>query len=153
MVKVQSSEYVFSVWVWETISKLKLHKLEQSDTECQFSMSNQSHAFSQVPDVDSDPSLDILISGTREKQPVACYVAIRMTLYGHSVPLICSKSFDLIQILQNYYKYDQVLIILSNIVPLFIESPESLLKYEKFINIINSCIIVADRTCMKIAKN
>lgn len=54
--------------------------------------------------------------------------------------------------LQSYYKYEQVIIALSSLVPLFLESPESLLKNEKFMGLVVG-IVQADRTYMKIAKN
>lgn len=152
MVRQQSSEQAFCSWAWETVSRLRLHFLERSDQACQFAMSNQSQAFSQVPDVDSDPSLTTLISQIREKQPIACYVALRMTTYGHSVPLICSQAFDLLQILMASHRYEQVLIVLSNIIPLFLECPESLLKHEKAVPLI-ATLTSADRTYVKMAKS
>lgn len=105
MVRAQSSEHVFSLWSWEMVSKLRLHMLEQSDGACQYAICNPREAFSYVPDLDSDASLEPLVTGLREKHPIACYVAVRMTLWGHSVPLICSHSFEQLQILVNSIRY------------------------------------------------
>lgn len=54
--------------------------------------------------------------------------------------------------LQTYYKYDQILIVLNDIVPLFLESPEVLYKNDKFMSLILG-LAQADRTYMKMAKN
>lgn len=60
--------------------------------------------------------------------------------------------FLALQVLQSYYKYEQITIAMSNLVPLFLESPESLLKNEKFMGLVVG-LIQADRTYMKMAKN
>ncbi|CAB0036559.1 unnamed protein product [Trichogramma brassicae] len=152
IVRPQSNEQAFSHWAWDTLARLRLHQLEQSDSVCQYSISCPSQAFSSVPDLEADAKLEILINGIRDKQPVACYVAIRMTLMGHSVPLICNKGFELLQTLQTHYKYKQLIITLNSLVPLFLDCPESLIKHEKFISVIVS-LIQADKTYMKMAKN
>ena len=152
MVRPQSNEHAFSLWSWEMVSRLRLHQLDQSDAISQCSIVNPGDAFSHVPDLDSDATLETLVVALREKQPLACFVALRMTLWGHSVPLICSKGFDQLQILQCYYKYEQMLQALHNIIPLFLNCPESLLRNEKFLGLIIA-LITADRTYMKMAKN
>ncbi|KAJ8667148.1 hypothetical protein QAD02_008810 [Eretmocerus hayati] len=152
MVRTQTSEQAFSIWAWDTLTRLRLHQLEQSEAACQYAISNPAQAFVCVPDLDSDPALGLLVEGLREKQPTACYAAVKMTMLGHSVPLICSKGFGLLQILQSYYKYEHVIVALSSLVPLFLECPESLLKNESFMSLVTS-LVQADRTYMKMAKN
>ncbi|XP_043670805.1 ectopic P granules protein 5 homolog isoform X1 [Vespula pensylvanica] len=152
IVRPQNSEQAFSLWAWEMLSRLRLHQLDQSDELSQRAISNPTVAFSYLPDMDSDPSLEILNTGVREKQPIACYVAVIMTLWGHSIPLICSKGFNQLQTLQCYYKYEQVLIALHHIVPLFVDCPDSLFKNDKFISLVIT-LVTADRTYMKMAKN
>ncbi|XP_012284320.1 ectopic P granules protein 5 homolog isoform X2 [Orussus abietinus] len=152
MVRPQNNEQAFIIWAWEMIGRLRLHRLDQSDIVCQYVISNIGKTLSQVPDMESDPSLENLEKGVREKQPIACYVAAIMTTWGHAVPLICIKGFAQLQILQCYYKYEQVLIALHHMIPLFLECPEALLKNEKFLNLI-VCSAIADRTYMKMAKN
>ncbi|XP_033214682.1 ectopic P granules protein 5 homolog isoform X2 [Belonocnema kinseyi] len=152
MVRPQSNEHAFSLWTWEMISRLRLHQLDQADTVSQCSIVNPGEAFSHVPDLDSDATLESLVLALREKQPIACFVALRMTLWGHSVPLICSKGFDQLQILLSYYKYEQMLQALHNIIPLCLNCPESLLRNEKFLGLMIA-LITADRTYVKMAKN
>lgn len=152
MVRPQSNEHAFSLWAWEMISRLRLHQLDRSESTSRYTISNPSVALAHIPDIDTDPTLEVLVSGVREKQPIACYVAVLMTTWGHSIPLISLKGFNQLQILQCYYKYEQVLIALHHIVPFFLECPESLIKNEKFSSLVIS-LITADRTYMKMAKN
>lgn len=98
MVRPQSNEQAFSIWAWDTLSRLRLHQLEQSEAACQYAISSPGQAFSCVPDLEADASLEVLVTGLRDKQPIACYAATRMTLYGHSVPLVCTKGFELLQV-------------------------------------------------------
>ena len=152
MVRPQSNEHAFSLWSWERVSRLRLHQLDQSDAVSQCSIINPGNAFSHVPDMDSEATLETLVTAVKEKQPIACFVALRMTLWGHSVPLICSKGFDQLQILQFYYKYEQIMQVLHDIIPLFLDCPESLLRNDKFLGL-TTALITADRTYMKMAKN
>ncbi|XP_076173051.1 ectopic P-granules autophagy protein 5 isoform X2 [Ptiloglossa arizonensis] len=152
IIRPQNAEHAFSFWAWEIISKLRLHQLDQSEAVCHHVLMNPTDAFSCIPDMDSDSYLEILVIGTREKQPIACYLATLMTLWGHSVPLICSKGFSQLQILQCYSKYEQVLICLHHIVPLFLECIDSLSKNKKFVNLIIS-LITADKSYSNMAKN
>ncbi|XP_053972222.1 ectopic P granules protein 5 homolog [Hylaeus volcanicus] len=152
MIRPQNAEHAFSLWAWEMISKLRLHQLDQSDAICQYSLMNLAEAFASIPDMNSDSSLETLMIGTREKQPIACYVATVMTLWGHSVPLICSKGFSQLQILQSYCKYEQILVCLHHIIPLFLECVDSLIKNQKFSSLITS-LIAADKSYMNVAKS
>ncbi|XP_034176460.2 ectopic P-granules autophagy protein 5 isoform X1 [Osmia lignaria lignaria] len=152
MIRPQNAQHPFSLWAWDVISRLRLHQLDQTEALCHNALLNPAEAFSNVPDMDSDSYLEILTIGIREKQPIACYVATVMTLWGHSVPLICSKGFSQLQILQYYCKYEQILICLHHIIPLFLECVDSLLKNDKFISLIMS-LIMADRSYMKMAKS
>ncbi|XP_011503160.1 PREDICTED: ectopic P granules protein 5 homolog [Ceratosolen solmsi marchali] len=152
MVRPQSNEQIFVFWAWETLTRLRLHQMEQSESACQYAISSPEQAFACVLDLESDDSLDILLTGLRSKQPIACYAAVRMTLYGHSVPLICSKAFELLQVLLCNCKYEQVLIVLNDLVPLFLDCPESLLSNDTFMKIVLRLICV-ERTYMKMAKS
>lgn len=152
MVRPQNSEQAFSLWAWEMMNRLRLHQLDQSDSVCQNTILNPAESLACVPDMESNSILEILAKGVREKQPIACYTSVLMTLWGHSVPLICIEGFSQLQTLQCYYKYEQVLVCLHRMVPLFLECTDSLLKNDKFVSLIVP-LITADRTYMKIAKN
>ncbi|KYM83710.1 hypothetical protein ALC53_05824, partial [Atta colombica] len=145
IVRAQNSEQAFSLWAWEMMNKLKLHQLDRSESVCQYTISNPTESLSCVPNMESDSFLEILMKGIRERQPIASYVSVMMTLWGHSVPLICVEGFSQLQILQCYYKYEQVLICLHHVIPLFLDCPDSLLKNDKFVSLIVP-LINADRT-------
>lgn len=134
------------------MNRLKLHQLDLSESVCRHTISNLAEGLSGVPNMESDSFLEVLAKGVREKQPIACYVSVLMTLWGHSVPLICVEGFTQLQTLQCYYKYEQVLVCLHRVVPFFLECPESLLKNDKFVSLIVP-LVTADRTYMKMAKN
>lgn len=59
-----------------------------------------------------------------------------MTTWGHLVPVICTKGFDQILHLQLNQKHEAVLFVLNLIIPLFLNSQETLINCEKFQNII-----------------
>nr|XP_033322179.1 ectopic P granules protein 5 homolog isoform X1 [Megalopta genalis] len=152
MIRAQNAEQIFSLWAWDVITRLKLHQLDQTEALCQHTLMDPANALAHVPDMDIDTSLEVLVFGVADKQPIACYVAIVMTLWGHSLPLICLKGFSQLQILQSHCKYEQVLICLHHIVPLFLDCVDSLLKDDKFISLIVS-LITADRSYMNMAKS
>lgn len=152
IIRPQNAEHIFSLWAWDMVSKLRLHQLDQTEALCHYALLNPTAAFAHVPDMDSDLNLEILVTGTREKQPIACYVATLMTLWGHSIPLICLKGFGQLEILQYHCKYEQMLICLHHIIPLFLECVDSLLKNDKFISLVIS-LIMADRSYVKVAKS
>jgi len=152
MVRPQNSEQAFSLWTWEMMNRLRIHQLDQSESVCQHTISNPTDGLAHVPNMEVDPSLEILAKGVREKQPIACYASVLMTMWGHSVPLICVEGFGQLQTLQCYYKYEQVLVCLHYMIPFFLDCPDSLLKNDKFVSLMVP-LITADRTYMKIAKN
>lgn len=131
MVRPQSAEQAFSLWAWETITRLRLHILDQPDHAVWTAMANPVVEFSAVPDMDSDSRLEVVACGMKERQPIASYVAALATTWGHSVPLICTKGFNQLQILLCHYKYDAVLTVLQFTIPLFLNCEESLVRCDR----------------------
>ncbi|XP_017889287.1 ectopic P granules protein 5 homolog isoform X2 [Ceratina calcarata] len=156
MIRWQNAEYQFVSWAWDVISKLKLHRLDQSDAVTRSTLMDPSSSLAGIPDMDIDPKLEILAKGVRDKKPLASYVAILMTMWGHSVPLICSSGFQQLEVLLANYKYEQALSCLYLMVPLFVECVDSsLIKNEKFLGIV-AALLTADSnraSYMKAAKN
>ncbi|XP_063226634.1 ectopic P granules protein 5 homolog [Bacillus rossius redtenbacheri] len=152
MLYAQSSEQVFSAWAWEMISRLRLHVLDQPDHVVWTTMASPSEAMRDVPDMDSSSELEVLAEGVRNKQPIACYAAVLMSTWGHSIPLICTKGLNQLQLLLCFYKYDAVLGVLHRIVPLFLCCEESLLGCDRFLSVLIS-LLTADKTYMKMAKS
>jgi hypothetical protein len=131
MVRPQSAEQAFSLWAWETITRLRLHVLDQPDHIVWTAMANPAVAFSNVPDMDSDIRLEVIARGVKERQPIASYVAALATTWGHSVPLVCTKGFNQLQILLCHYKYDAILTVLQYAIPLFLNCEESLVSCDR----------------------
>ncbi|PNF33683.1 hypothetical protein B7P43_G12333, partial [Cryptotermes secundus] len=152
MVRPQSIEHAFSLWTWETVARLRLHILDQPEHVVWTAMANPAVAFANVPDMDSDIRLEVIVGGVKDRQPIASYVAALATTWGHSVPLICTKGFNQLQILLCHYKYDAILTVLQFYIPLFLNCEESLIECDRFISVLIS-LIMADRTYMKMAKN
>ncbi|XP_008546899.1 ectopic P granules protein 5 homolog [Microplitis demolitor] len=152
IVRPQNNEQAFSLWAWEMVTRLRLHTTDTTESNCRNAIVNPAEAFFHVPDMDTDPTLEVLVQGVREKQPIACWVSVLMTQWGHSIPLICTKGFTQLSILQCFYKYEQILIALHCVVPLFIECSDSLYKNERFCALVSS-LVMADRTYVKMAKN
>jgi hypothetical protein len=131
MVRPQSPEQAFSLWAWETIARLRLHVLDQPEHVVWTAMASPAVAFADVPDMDSDIRLEVIVAGVKDRQPIACYVAALATTWGHSVPLICTKGFNQLQILLCHYKYDAILTVLQLFIPLFLNCDESLVKCDR----------------------
>nr|CAD7569208.1 unnamed protein product [Timema californicum] len=148
----QTFEQVFSVWAWETISRLRLHVLDQQHHIVWTAMANPAETVRDIPDLEVDQELELLAKGVRDKQPIACYVAILLTTWGYSIPLICTKGFMQVQLLLCYYKYEAIIEILHHVMPLFLCCEESLIKSDRFLSIIIS-LLTADRTYIKLAKS
>lgn len=152
ILRPHNSEQAFSLWAWDMVSRLRMHQLDQSNSVCRNAMLNPAKAFAHVPDMESDPALEVLRNGVRDMQPIAHYVAVVMTMLGHSVPLICEEGFTSLAVLTCYHKYEHILMALQHIIPLFIECSESLIKTVMFRSVMKS-LIAADRTYVKMAKN
>jgi hypothetical protein len=95
-------------------------------------MANPAAAFVNVPDMDSDIRLEVIARGVKDRQPIASYVAALATVWGHSVPLICTKGFNQLQILLCHYKYEAILTVLHCTVPLFLDCEESLVNCDRY---------------------
>ena len=96
--------------------------------------------------------LNLIIVGIREQQPLASFVAILMTSWGHLVPLICTKGLVQLQFLQTQQKHEAVIFALHLIVPLFIRCQESLINCDAFQNVLMG-IVNADRGYINMAKS
>ncbi|CAH1956914.1 unnamed protein product [Acanthoscelides obtectus] len=125
-------------WGWQTILRLKLHINDK--------------AFKEIGRVEDVDNYDVLKKGIREQHPLASFVAILMTTWGHLIPLIGSKGLPLLSFIQTHQKHEAVLFALYQIVPMFIESQECLINCEKFQEILLN-LLNADRGYIYMAKS
>ncbi|XP_059479588.1 ectopic P granules protein 5 homolog [Neocloeon triangulifer] len=142
MVRSQSSpEQCLTSWAWGMISRLRLHAND--------SRNRQVDVLSMVCDLEDQ---EILHKGVKDKEPIACFVALLATSWGHSIPLVCSKGFLLLSTLLSHGKYDAVCECLHFILPLFMPCADSLTSNKDFASVF-LLLITADRGYVKMAKN
>jgi hypothetical protein len=113
------------------IARLRLHVLDQPEHVVWTAMASPAVAFADVPDMDTDIRLEVIAGGVKDRQPIASYVAALSTTWGHSVPLICTKGFNQLQILLCHYKYDAILTVLQFFIPLFLNCEQSLINCDR----------------------
>ena len=131
IVRPQSTEQAFNIWTWETITRLRLHILDQPDHVVWTAMANPAVGFACIPDMEADPRFEVVLNGVKDRQPIASYMSVLTTVWGHSVPLLCTKGFIQLQYLLCYYKYDSILTVLQHVIPLFLSCEESLINSER----------------------
>lgn len=149
LVKGQSPHQQFTMWCWNMISVLRLHTFDQNTNSIRRTIRNPADALRFVNELERLPSI---AQGVSENRPIAVYISLLATLWGHSVPLICHKGFPHMQQLLNDYRYSTVIRCLQLVTPLFLDCPESLCKCQTFQTIVNT-ILQADRTYIRMAKD
>lgn len=93
-----------------------------------------------------------LLVGVREQVPIAVFVSLLMTTWGHLIPLICTEGLKQVLYLQYLQKHEAVLFVLYQIVPLFINCQECFINCEKLQEILMN-LLNADRGYISMAKS
>lgn len=138
VLKASEQEPGYIQWAWQTVLRLKLHINDK--------------AFTNIKQVLDPENYDIIIKGVHQQQPLASFIALLMTSWGHLIPLICGNGLSQILFLQSHQKHEAVLFALYLIVPLFIDSQEYIINNERFQEIISN-LINADRSYISMAKS
>lgn len=128
----------YESWCWHTLFRLKLHINDKGIAD-----------FSKIKEPDY---YSVIMKGIKDKQPLANFLSILMTTWGHLVPLVCSNGLKQLIFLEMNQKYDAVILGLFLMVPLFIECQESLINSEDFQNILLG-LLNADKTYVNMAKS
>lgn len=149
LVKGQSPHQQFIAWCWNMVLVLRLHCFDQSSEFVRHAVRNPTEALRIVCEIDRLPSI---LQGVAENRPIAYFVSILTTYWGHSVPQICHKGFAQMQALLNDYRYSTVVRSIQLVTPFFIDCPESLSKCASFQTILTT-ILQADRTYIRMAKD
>ncbi|XP_005180740.1 ectopic P granules protein 5 homolog isoform X2 [Musca domestica] len=145
----QSTKEQFTTWCWSIVSLLRLHIMDQNVETIKQCLRNPSEGLMFVPELER---MDLIYQGVNENRPLALYVAVLVSLHGHSIPMICQKGFELMQRLLSDHRHAAVIRCLELIVPLFLETPDTLGNAEKFHGILNT-LLNADKTYLKMAKD
>lgn len=149
LVKGQTPHQQFIMWCWNMISVLRLHAFDQNTDFIRRTIRNPAEALHFVNEMERLPSI---AQGVNENRPIAVYISILSTMWGHSVPQICHNGFTQMQNLLNDYRYSTVIRCLQLVTPFFLDCPESLSKCLTFQSILTS-ILQADRTYIRMAKD
>lgn len=145
----QSSKDQFVSWCWHMVSLLRIHSMDQGKDIIRKFLDNPAEPLIFIPDINK---IDSIYQGVTENRPLAVYISILSSLWGHSVPLICHKGFENMKLLIQDYRHCVVIRSIQLIVPLFLECPDSIVKCENFHQVLNQ-LINADCTYMKMAKD
>ena len=124
----QSLKQQFTTWCWNMISLLRLHCLDQSHKTVVEIIRSPFNLLPQIPELER---LQSVFQGVAEQRPIALFVSVLSTQWGHSVPQICQKGFEQIQLLTKDCRHNVVIRCLQLLTPLFLECPESLAKCDK----------------------
>ncbi|CAD7085229.1 unnamed protein product [Hermetia illucens] len=148
-VDAHSQREQFSNWCWNVISTLHLHYLDQGERIAMLILGNPAHYLRCIPDLHE---VEVLFQGVSEKRPMAIYLSMLITLRGHSIPLICQKSFDQMLTLLLDQQYTVVIRCLELITILFVECPEVLTECDRFHKVLQG-LLDCDKTYINMAKN
>ncbi|XP_055381195.1 ectopic P granules protein 5 homolog isoform X2 [Condylostylus longicornis] len=149
LIENHSDKEQFTTWCWNMISLLRLHLMDQNSEAIKRTLQNPSDYLCFVPDLEN---FDIIHQGVTESRPLALYISLLISLWGHSIPLICQKGINQMKMLLLDHRYKQVIRCIQLITPLFLESPDTLSQCESFHEILK-IILNADRTYIKMAKD
>ncbi|XP_017037889.1 ectopic P granules protein 5 homolog [Drosophila kikkawai] len=145
----QSSREQFTNWCWRMISLLRLHLMDQGVESVKRTLQHPTEPLLFIPEMER---LEMVFQGVNENRPLALYVGMLVSLHGHSIPLICQHGFNLLQQLLLDHRHAATIRCLELIVPLFLETPETLATCESFQRVLIT-LLNADRTYLKLAKD
>lgn len=135
----------FTEWCWNMIALLKLHCMDRGKEIIRRTLTNPGEILKFIPEL---KRTEAIFQGLSEQRPIALYLSILTTQYGHSVPEICHNGFTQIQFLINDNRFFAVIRCIQLISPMFLECPDSLSKFDKF-QLILTQILSADRGYLK----
>ncbi|XP_058444577.1 ectopic P granules protein 5 homolog [Malaya genurostris] len=149
LVKNKTAQEQFLAWCWNMVGMLRLHCMDQSTTAIKEMVKNPTLIHRHVLEIERAQQI---YQGVTENRPLAIYLAILISQWGHSVPQICHKGLEQIRLLLNDHRYAAVVRCLQLISPLFLECPDSLSRCEAFKSILLS-LIAADRYYARFTKD
>lgn len=129
LVKGQSSAEQFTWWCWNMVTVLRLHCMDQSPEYRSHILRHPSEAMRIIPELEK---LASVYQGVTEARPMALFLSIMCSQWGHSVPQICHKGFQQMLLLLQDLRQSKVIRCLQVIAPMFLECPESLSKCEAY---------------------
>ncbi|XP_054842420.1 ectopic P granules protein 5 homolog [Eublepharis macularius] len=126
----ETPETSFNQWAWGLVLRLKLHTndhgMQQGWPSVPVSRT--------VPELAESPMLHPLLKAVRAGLPIGCYLALAMTMVGHSIEKFCAEGIPLLGILVQSRHLRTVVHVLDKILPLFYPCQFYLLKNEQFLS-------------------
>lgn len=151
-VRQATKEEVFNRWIWDTVTKLHLHPVDQEEHICQKALAGDPDVFARMKDFDLDEDLEFLPKGVTKKKPMAAFLSLSLTQVGLGIPEICQRGFEYLKILTQARMFDHVMEVLNNLIPLFFSEPQSLVEEPVFKDVITQ-VLAADQTLVAMAKS
>lgn len=128
LVKGQTTRQQFTTWCWNMVALLRLHCMDQSIDSIIQTLRNPSDIMKYIPELEH---IETIHQGVTDSRPIAIYLSLLCSVWGHSVPQICHKGFMQMQSLLSDYRHSIVIRCIQLVVPLFLECPESLSRCDR----------------------
>ncbi|XP_032062034.1 ectopic P granules protein 5 homolog [Aythya fuligula] len=126
----ETPETSFNQWAWGLILRLKLHRNDRG----------MQHGWPAVPvsdsmlDMTESVTLHPLLKAVKAGIPIGCYLALAMTMLGHSIEKFCAEGIPLLGVLVQSRYLRTVVHVLDKILPVFYSCQYYLLKNEQFLS-------------------
>ncbi|NXG70655.1 EPG5 protein, partial [Baryphthengus martii] len=126
----ETPETSFNQWAWGLVLRLKLHRNDRG----------VQHGWPAVPvsdsvlDMTESVTLHPLLKAVKANIPIGCYLALAMTVLGHSIEKFCAEGIPLVGVLVQSRYLRTVVHVLDKILPLFYSCQYYLLKNEQFLS-------------------
>ncbi|XP_014790390.1 ectopic P granules protein 5 homolog [Octopus bimaculoides] len=147
----QTNEQQFSSWAWELVFKLHLHN-DTLPRPSSFEPSTNLVDMDNIPELRKDTFLASVQQGLKVDNPIAMYVAMTMTKYGHDVAEFITHGIPLLSKLNSLYYTKAVIHIIGHCVPMFYNQGQYLIENQEFLKTLHN-VLLADETPMRVAKN
>ena len=125
--KGPSQKEQFATWCWNMVTILRLHTFDGNKATITNFIQNPSSFLHRIPELEATQTI---YQGFSENRPLALYLSLLTSQLGHSLPQICHKGFDIMKQLLADYRHSKVIRCIELIMPLFLETPDSLFTCE-----------------------
>lgn len=127
MTNQKTPAHYYAVWAWETLSRLRLHSLDQQATFVAPAVFEGSVQWEADCDLDLSSKMQMVSMGSAARSPIASYASLQMSQAGHSTRGFVERGANQLACLAvQGYRYSHVLECLMNLIPLFLTSETDL---------------------------
>ncbi|GAB1606783.1 ectopic P granules protein 5 homolog, partial [Argonauta hians] len=148
----QTNEQQFCSWAWEVLYRLHLHSDTLPRPPDSFAHIANLVDMENIPELRKDTFLAPVQQGLKVDNPIAMYVAMTMTKYGHDVAEFITHGIPVLSKLNNLGYTKAVIHIIGHCVPMFYNQSQYLIENQEFLKALHN-VLLADETLMRVAKN